>query len=322
MANADSIEGSGFPLGFEVSAAGQRPSVLGPREGRETYVVEARKLPGHQKEAVVREGAEGGKWRLTSDEGKHLKGTDLAPFPLGFFNAGLHGDLIGRLLALAKDRSIEIADLELDLKNGYWMTGSFFKGDGEGFAEPATAHVSLQTAASAEAIGGLVSDAVTASPALAAMRQALTNSFALYINGRRREVATMTPSTADDAADPYVTYSAPPSPLANSTALSELIHKTGVVQDGEIALAPAGTKTRIIRKINGLSRLEDNAGVTRTDTWLELPGMSHFSLKSDERIVEQAGIAHHFRHYLNFRNNNGCATRHGFKRGKPKPFIE
>jgi hypothetical protein len=30
-----------------------------------------------------------------------LSGTDLAPFPLGVFNAGLHGDLYNRLIASA-----------------------------------------------------------------------------------------------------------------------------------------------------------------------------------------------------------------------------
>src|SRR5262245_40933601 len=68
--------------------------------------VEARQMAGHQKEAVAAEGAEGNAWRLTSDEGLHLKGTDLAPFPLGFFNAGMQADLYGRIRTLAAQRSI------------------------------------------------------------------------------------------------------------------------------------------------------------------------------------------------------------------------
>lgn len=282
MPQTDSIEGSGFPLGFLLSEAERHPAIIGAESGREVYTVEARKLEGHQKEAVVREGA-GCKWRLTSDEGKHLKGTDLAPFPLGFFNAGLHADLIGRIIALAETRSIGLDDLGIELTNGYWLTGSFFRGDGEGFAEPATIKVAIRSDAPADKIAALVTDAVAASPALAAMRTPLTNTFAIYVNGRRRAVRTMTPSAADDAPDPFVTYGKPPAPQAGGRDSAGLIRKTGVEQAGEIVLAPAGTKTRIIRIVKGVSHLVHPTGVTETDTWLEMPGMSHFSLRSDER---------------------------------------
>ncbi len=283
MAGVDSIEGAGFPLGFRAEGGERRPSVLGAAGGREIYVVEARKLVVHQKEAVVREGEGGRCWRLASDEGKHLKGTDLAPFPLGFFNAGLHGDLIGRIVALASARAIDLDELNIALTNGYSLTGSFFRGDGEGFAEPASIKVVVRSGAPADRITGLVADAVEASPALAAMRTPLVNTFAIYVNGRRRPVETMTPSASQDAPDPFITYSTAPSPRNGGPDLADLIRKTGQEEAGAIVPAPAGTTTRIIRVVNGTSRLIDPAGVTETDTWLELPGMSHFTLKSDER---------------------------------------
>lgn len=289
MARVDSIEGSGFPLGFRVSNGERRSSVLGMGGGREIYVVEARKLGGHQKEAVVREGADGSSWRLTSDEGKHLKGTNLAPFPLGYFNAGLHGDLIGRIVALASARAIALDRLSIELKNGYSMTGSFFRGDGVGFAEPASIKVVVRSGAPPDRIGKLVADAVEASPALAAMRTPLVNTFAIYVNGRRRPVETMTPSTSQDAPDPFVTHGTAPSPRQDGRDLADLIQKTGRQEDGAIVPAPAGTSTRIIRVVNGTGRLIDPAGTTETDTWLEMPGMSHFTLKSDERPDDDAG---------------------------------
>ncbi len=289
MVRVDSIEESGFPLGFRVRTGERRPSVLGMRGGREIYVVEARKLAVHQKEAVVREGEEGSSWRLASDEGKHLKGTDLAPFPLGFFNAGLHGDVIGRIIALAKARAIELDRLGMELKNGYSMTGSFFRGDGQGFAEPASIKVVVRSGAPADRITDLVVDAVEASPALAAMRTPLANTFAIYVNGRRRPVKTMASSKSEDAPDPFVTYSRVPSPRHGGPDLANLIRKTGQEEAGTIVPAPAGTSTRIIRVVNGISRLIDPAGITETDTWLELPGMSHFALKSDERPNDDTG---------------------------------
>ena len=286
MAGVDSIAGSGFPLGFQASAGERRPSILGTGTGREIYVVEARKLAGHQKEAVVREGEGGSAWRLASDEGKHLKGTDLAPFPLGYFNAGLHADLMGRIVALADARSIALDRLNIELKNGYYMTGSFFQGDGHGYGEPATIRVVAQSGAPADRISALVADAVEASPALATMRTPLTNTFAIYVNGRRRAVETMTPSTSGDAPDPFVTHGKAPSPLGD---VEDLIQKTGQEEAGEVVPAPAGTKTRIIRVINGVSQLTDPAGTTETETWLEMPGMSHFTLKSDERPDANTG---------------------------------
>ncbi|MGB8433839.1 MAG: hypothetical protein WCE38_06260, partial [Burkholderiales bacterium] len=86
MATVDSIEGSGFPLGFKLRQGKARAGIVSGVTGRDVFKVEARQLAGHQKEAVVTEGASGSSWRIVSDEGRHLKGTDLAPFPLGYFN--------------------------------------------------------------------------------------------------------------------------------------------------------------------------------------------------------------------------------------------
>ena len=285
----DSIEASGFPLGFRVAAGSGRPKVLGTGAAREVFVVEARKLAGHQKEAVVREGEQGSTWRLASDEGKHLKGTDLAPFPLGYFNAGLHADLMGRIVALAKARAMALDQLSIELQNGYYLTGSFFRGDGRGYGEPASIRVIVRSGAPADRITGLVGDAVEASPAIAAMRTPLTNTFAIYVNGRRRPVETMTPSTSRDAPDPFVTHASAPSPRQAGPADADLIQKTGREEAGAVVLAPAGTTTRIIRVVKGIGRLTDPGGMTETDTWLEMPGMSHFTLKSDERPDAETG---------------------------------
>ncbi len=281
MAPRDTIDIAGYPLGFCAVQGNRRPALLGSGTGRDVFRVDARQMSTHQKEAVVREGGDGNAWRLTSDEGKHLKGTDLAPFPLGFFNAGMHGDLLGRMAAMAHDRAIAIEDVRLELDNAYYLTGSFFRGDGQGFAEPSAVRVAMRSAASADRIVRLVTDAVAASPAFAALRTPLTNSFAIYVNGRRRDVATMTPSGSADAPDPFTTYSQPPAPLAG--AAGDIIRMTGATETGAVEPAQAGTRSRITRSVRGVSHLVDEGGVTETETWLALPGMSHFSLVSDER---------------------------------------
>ena len=278
MSVMDTIEGSGFPLGFRVDAGGRDAA------GSGACVVEARKMASaHQKEAVVRQGGRRGAWRLVSDEGVHLRGTDLAPFPLGFFNAGLHADLAGRLVALAKQRGIGLAELSIRLKNGYSMTGSFFRGDGQGFAEPADIEIEIESEADRGTISALVGDAVDASPALAAMRAPVATSFALYVNGRRRPLATMAASGAADAPDPFATYAEPPSPGSAAAGAADPVRKTGERESGTVEPAPAGTSTRIIRIVDGSCRLVEPDGLTETETWLALPGASHFTLRSDER---------------------------------------
>jgi uncharacterized OsmC-like protein len=283
MARADSIEGSGFPLGFKLAQGRARSPLACGAAGRDVFKVEARQLAGHQKEAVVTEGVSGSSWRLTSDEGKHLKGTDLAPFPLGYFNAGLQADLVNRILWLAEARSTRLEALDLELQNSYYMTGAFFRGDGKGYAEPAKVKVVIASSAPEDAIASLVRTAVAASPALAAMRLPVENTFALYVNGRRREVKTMKGSASPDAADPLKTYSAAPRPLPGASDLPDLVRRTGQTRPGAVAAAPAGTTTRITRLIDGTCRLVDPAGVIETDSVLDMPGMSHFTLKSDER---------------------------------------
>ena len=81
----DTIDKHGDPLAFKLRHGRRSPLAMGESD---VVTVEARQMALHQKESVVTDGAECCAWRLSSDEGKHLKGSDLAPFPLGFFNAG------------------------------------------------------------------------------------------------------------------------------------------------------------------------------------------------------------------------------------------
>jgi hypothetical protein len=100
MASTDTIDGSGFPLAFKVRDGVRAATVAGRAPARDVFRVEARTMTGHQKELVVTEGAAGPAWRMVSDEGANLKGTDLAPFPLAFFNAALQADYLNLDAAL------------------------------------------------------------------------------------------------------------------------------------------------------------------------------------------------------------------------------
>lgn len=288
MAAIESIASSGFPLGFKVRH-GKTRSVAVTGTGRDVFVTEARHFAAlHQKEAVVTEGTQGSAWRMASDEGLHIKGDNLAPFPLGFYNAGLQADLANRIRTLAKARGIALQQLKISCVTGYSMTGSFYKGDGMGDAEPARVQVAARGNINVSGLRALVDDAILASPAFAAMVEPLANTFALYVNGRRRAVTTMAASTAIDATDPLKTYTAPPPPLPG--AVSDLITKTGITRDGEITIAiPAAQPgAPIVRQVEGHCDVDLASGATHSTVCLQLPGMSEFSFLSSEGAGDSA----------------------------------
>ena len=118
-----------------------------------------------QKETIGYEGdLNSHSWRLTSDEGGHLKGSDLAPFPLGFFNASIHGDVVGRILKTAKKESIIIDEIKCEVKNSYYLTGSFVKGDGKGHAEPTEINLEIKSPENKSKIETLVNSCKKKSP--------------------------------------------------------------------------------------------------------------------------------------------------------------
>lgn len=270
-----SIDDNGYPIGFKCGV-GHRVSTLAMGlPGDDVVVAEVRHVGHHQKEVVVEEGNGGPLWRLASDEGVHLKGTDLAPFPLGYYNAGLQADLAGRIA-----RGIALRKLAMTLTTAYSLTGSFVQGTGQGVAEGVTIELDVGSDATPESIAKLVRDAAAASPALAMVTTQIDNTFALYVNGRRKNPVTLPASTAADATNPFVKYARLPSPLADAGNASRLVVKTGEQQPGEPILAPVTGK--VIREVKGRGELTDMKGAYRTKVALNLPGSSYFEFAADE----------------------------------------
>ena len=86
----EDISKDGYPLGFLIN----KGTTTNSDDLNKTFVSHTRQMALLQKETIGYEGdLNSHSWRLTSDEGKHLNGTDLAPFPLGFFNASITGCL-------------------------------------------------------------------------------------------------------------------------------------------------------------------------------------------------------------------------------------
>lgn len=282
----DTIDMHGDPLAFKLRQA-RVPSPL-LAAGRDVIKVEARQMAGHQKEAVVTLGTDGTAWRLTSDEGRHLHGTDLAPFPLGYFNAGMQGDLYGRMRTLAAARHIALDDVEIRLVNHYSLTGSFIHGTGEGHAEAPDIELHVHSGASTDTIEALAAAAMNASPAIALLRTPLAgNTFALYINGRRRQVQGVAESTAPAASDPYRVYARAPRPL-DPNGRRDMIEKTGRLEPGATQLASPTVTNKLIRNVFGEGKPLGRDGLFAVDTWLGMPGCSHFRLMSDGSAADAA----------------------------------
>jgi len=280
MAN-DTIDGSGLPLAFKAAAARREHPVLAGEPGEALVRVEARKMSGHQKEALVTEGEGGDVWRVVSDEGPGLKGTDLAPFPLAYFNAAMHGDYAAAALALARAHDIAFDALDLAIDNRYYFSGSFFKGTGQGTAEPVAVQVRATSGAAPELVARILAGALAASPVHAAFAVPLANTFALYVNGRRTPVKRVAPSDAPDATDPFLAHARAPAPIAGADMPADVVEKLPP-DPGAAAPRDIPPEGRVPIPIRGSGGLADPAGVFAT-TVLPASAGARYRLLTDAR---------------------------------------
>ena len=287
----EDINKHNYPLGFLIN----KGTTTNSDDLNKTFVSHTRQMALLQKETIGYEGdLNSHSWRLTSDEGGHLKGSDLAPFPLGFFNACIHGDVVGRILKASKKENIVIDEIKCEVKNSYYLTGSFVKGDGKGHAEPTEINLEIQSSDDKATIENLVNSCSKKSPVLTALRIPLKNTFSLIANGRRKKLSNLNESEKIDSEDPYQFYTTEPSPNKSESFSNRMILKTGKVSDGNIEPVDGynvsassgdvpGNKNfnKIIRTIIGNSITKPNDDTVEVDTVLGLPGMSHFVISMD-----------------------------------------
>ncbi|MSQ73316.1 MAG: hypothetical protein EXR27_18855 [Betaproteobacteria bacterium] len=289
LRSTDSIESSGYPLAFKVAQGTARTPLLGMTEAEDTLKVEVRAMGGHQKEAVVTEGSAGSAWRLVCDEGAGLHGTDLAPFPLAFMNAGLLAEMQGRMLRMARAEGIFIDSICAELVNRYAFAGSFFRGTGRGSAMAPAFVIRVASSAQAQAVKSLLHRTVAASPLLAAVRSALNNTFALYVNGQRREPLQVRRSNRADAPDPLKAWKGAPQPLAGRSGLADVVTKLAPpppsTGPGRAPMQP-DEEVRFSIEIRGESTCDE--GITASQSWAAAPPGSRFGLKSDEAASARA----------------------------------
>ncbi len=175
------------PRFFPVADPGGLGLVPPPDRHGTAVRVWARSLAGMQKEVLVATTLGEPAWRLVSDEGGDLNGYDEGPFPLGHMAVGMLASYTNELLALARQRGVELRGLRLTLDNYYTMEGSALRGTMVGGALPPELSLECTADLDPDGLHGLVADAVRASVVDALLRRALGSAFTLTVNGERSD---------------------------------------------------------------------------------------------------------------------------------------
>ena len=285
-----SIESIGHPLAYKATIPDDARATLPSAPDALPVRAEIRALEGMQKEAIVHYGEGGPVWRMVSDEGPYLNGTDLAPFPLAFFTAGMAFSFMAELLKHAKNAGIDIRSIKTTQDNFYTMEGSALRGDMIGGAKPVEISVEIDTDATDEAITDLVARAEATSPAQAYLRDELTNTFALCLNGKQVSVERVAPSP-DDLNDDPAPHFEQIAPMPDDAYAADIITKLkGADQvfgvDGGAGSSLQSEQKRTLH-VRGITTVLDN-GMMEVLVQLFKPIGSTFKFLSDASGQERA----------------------------------
>ena len=274
-----SIEELGTPLVFRARSAGDR---VAENTNRIWLRAEARALRGMQKEVLVWNATNSTLWRMVSDEGPYLQGTDLAPFPLAFYTAGVVFALMTEVLRHAATQSVEIATFAVTSDHYYTMHGSALRGDMIGGAKPVEMEVNIETDAGAERVRRLLEAALVSSPAEAYMRDCLRSTFSLTANDHAVELVDVRASTrcAEDPAPRFGSIE-----LMSDRFLDGIITKTAAAEVMHGIEGGAGTSLAAEQKrtlhVRGEARLLES-GLKEIRVQLLQPIGSSFCFLSED----------------------------------------
>ena len=243
-----SIENLGAPLAFRACSAEER---VAKQTSGIWLRTEVRALEGMQKEVLVWNEAHSTLWRMVSDEGPYLQGTDLAPFPLAFYTAGVVFALMTEVVRHAASQSVEIESLSVTSDHYYTMEGSALRGDMIGGAKPVEMEVNVEANVQADRVERLIEAALASSPAEAYMRDCLRSTFSLTANDDAIELADVRASSrrAEDP-EPRFDHVQPASDrfldgIITKTSTAEVVH--GVEGGAGSSLAAEQKRTLHVR---------------------------------------------------------------------------
>jgi len=283
-----SIETSEHPLLYKVSDCCEFPNQLAVSDDQIGTRVSARALEGMQKEACVQYGPNGTVWHMVCDEGPYLNGTDLAPFPLAFFTAGLAASYMSELLSAARSQDIRLGAVELIQDNYYGMEGSALRGNMKASALPVNVSCKAESDASAEQIADLLKGAVANSPADAILRGSHRGTFSLSKNGAPLEVEGVEASLSSVPKDPDGLFDQA-LPGEDSTFAPGGIEKLQAAESVFGVEGGAGSSLHASQKrllhIRAITTLrEDGIKSIRVQLFKPIGGVFHF-LSDDSRLA-------------------------------------
>jgi len=228
-----------WPIAFRIASGPSGKHQPVSPENSDRFLTRARALAGMQKEAIVEHSPGGPSWRLLCDEGPWLNGTDLAPFPLGYFAAGVAACFMSDIISQATANGVRPGALELAIDHFFTMEGSILKGSMAAGVDPI--HLTADA-------GGDIDEAVfktlvtTALADRCAARRALTEQlpsrFCLSVNGRAvawpGKVSELLAETADPR--PSFEHLQPADPTELPEAIIRKDESTTVSGGGAVGL--------------------------------------------------------------------------------------
>lgn len=277
-----SIELSPHPLAFAVGNAEQTIFKQLSRAAHSDAIsirTCTRSLDGMQKEAVVDYGPSGTVWRMVCDEGPYLNGTDLAPFPLAFFAAGMAASVMSEIVALLKQQKIAYKGICLTQDNRYSMEGSAVKGTMTGGALPVEFKLHVDSSASQAIIQQVMSDAIAASPATALLRDTNVSEFSITLNGQPLQTKKVKPLEARAPSSPEGFDDIAPD-LATTTS-DDIISKYQSTEtifgvDGGAGSSLEGDQKRILHMRSICTLREDEIKEIKVQLFKPIGSVFHF----------------------------------------------
>lgn len=177
----------------------------------------------YHKEGLLTEKSTGKQWWMVSDEGEYMGGTELGPAPLMYWLVGLEASLTLAIVEHLKTQGVNSTAVRVLLRQDYGISGSFSKGDAMGVGGPVTIEVDVDCDAPRGDVETLVQELVKSSPDLSLCRALTSSTFALYTNGRYRELPTVDPAPARPEDDPFRRYASTPSPATQQPGVDVLV---------------------------------------------------------------------------------------------------
>ena len=274
-----SIESSGYPLAFRVDPSELNLAPLPLIDGLVRIRTFARTLEGMQKEALIQYGPTGAVWRVVSDEGPWLNGTDLAPFPLAFFTAGMAASLMSDVWDEAGERGVHLDQLDLTQDNFFTMEGSALKGTMAASVQPMQVEIAARGDGSSNEFENIAETAVRQrSAANRCLRESLPSRFAIRANDRDLPWSGTAAKSVSRLSDPAAVFDDfRPKP---SDGLA-LITKTASVDTSQENAVGLGTEQKRMVHVNTEGSFRDD-GLKSLDVECIHPAGSRFRMLSDK----------------------------------------